>query len=163
MVKQLKPGTPFVTLDDTTRQLSGIELMICDQAGGIGMAGILGGKRTSVYPGTKNIFLENAYFSPGVSRKAAKQHAITTDASFRYERGTDPNLTVYALKRACVLLQEIAQGKMASMLIDLYPEKIEGFRVEVHYKNITRLLGMYIPKAVIKKILSRLDIAISHE
>jgi len=163
MVKQLTPETPFVTLDDTTRHLSGTELMICDQAGGIGMAGILGGKRTSVHPGTKNIFLESAYFSPSVIRKATKQHSITTDASFRYERGTDPNLTVYALKRACLLLQEIAQGKMASILIDLYPKKVASFRVEVHYKKITRLLGMYIPKAVIKNILSRLDIAISHE
>jgi phenylalanyl-tRNA synthetase beta chain len=163
MVKQLEPETSFVTLHGTTRQLRGTELMICDQAGGIGMAGILGGKRTSVHPGTKNIFLESAYFSPGVIRKAAKQHAITTDASFRYERGADPNLTVYALKRACLLLQEIAQGKTASMLIDLYPKKIEGFRVEVRYKNITRLLGMYIPKAAIKKILSRLDITISHD
>ncbi len=163
IVKQLKPETPFVTLDGTTRQLSGTELMICDQAGGIGMAGIWGGKRASVHPGTKNIFLESAYFDPGVIRKAAKQHAITTDASFRYERGTDPNLTVYALKRACLLLQKIAQGKIASLLIDLYPEKIESFRVEVHYKNITRLLGMSMSKAVVKKILSRLDIAISHE
>jgi phenylalanyl-tRNA synthetase beta chain len=136
--------------------------MICDQAGGIGMAGILGDKRTSVHSGTKNIFLESAYFDPSVIRKAAKQHAITTDASFRYERGTDPHLTVYALKRACLLLQKIAQGKIASPLIDLYPEKAENFRVEVHYKNITRLLGMSIPKAVVKNILSRLDIAISH-
>ena len=163
IVKQLKPETPFVTLDGTTRQLSGTELMICDQAGGIGMAGIWGGKRASVHPGTKNIFLESAYFDPSVIRKAAKQHAITTDASFRYERGTDPHLTVYALKRACLLLQKIAQGKIASPLIDLYPEKVENFRVEVHYKNITRLLGMSIPKAVVKNILSRLDIAISHE
>lgn len=163
MVKQLKPGTPFVTLDDTTRQLNGTELMICDQAGGIGMAGILGDKRTSVHSGTKNIFLESAYFDPSVIRKAAKQHAITTDASFRYERGTDPHLTVYALKRACLLLQKIARGKIASPLIDLYPEKVENFRVEVHYKNITRLLGMSIPKEVVKNILSRLDIAVSHE
>jgi phenylalanyl-tRNA synthetase beta chain len=163
IVKTLKLRTPFVTLDDTTRQLSGTELMICDQVGGIGMAGIIGGKHTSVHPGTTNIFLESAHFSPGVIRQAAKQHAITTDASFRYERGTDPNLTVYALQRACLLLQEIAQGKVASTLIDLYPKKIEDVRVGVHYKNITRLLGTYIPKAAIKKILGRLDIAITHD
>jgi phenylalanyl-tRNA synthetase beta chain len=163
MVKQLKPDTPFVTLDGITRKLSGTELMVCDQEGGIGMAGILGGKRTSIHPGTQNIFLESAYFAPGVIRKAAKQHAITTDASFRYERGTDPNLTVHALKRACLLLQEIAQGEISSTLIDLYPEKIQDFRVKVHYKNITRLLGLYIPKEAIKQILRRLDIAISHE
>ena len=162
-IKRLQSGTTFVTLDGKTRKLSGVELMICDQAGGISMAGILGGKRTSVHPGTQNIFLESAYFEPGVIRKAAKQHTIATDASFRYERGTDPNLTVYALKRACLLLQEIAQGEIASTLIDLYPEKIENFSVKVRYRNITRLLGQHIPKAVIKKILNRLDIATSQE
>jgi len=127
------------------------------------MAGILGGQRTSIHADTQNIFLESAYFPSGVIRKAAKQHAINTDASFRYERGTDPNLTVYALKRACLLIQEISQGEIASTLIDLYPENIEAVRIDVHYKNITRLLGQTIPKAAIKKILSRLDIGISHE
>ena len=162
-VKHLKPETPFVTLDGKTRKLSGAELMVCDQAGGINMAGILGGKHISIHPGTQNIFLESAYFAPGIIRKAARQHAIKTDTSFRYERGTDPNITVYALKRACLLLQEIARGEVASTLIDLYPEKVEDFRVKVHYKNITRLLGLHIPRAAIKKILSGLDIAISHE
>ena len=162
-VKQLEPETPFVTLDSKTRKLSGVELMVCDQAGGIGMAGILGGKRTRIHSGTQNIFLESAYFAPGVIRQAARQHAIQTGTSFRYERGTDPNITVYALKRACLLLQEIAQGKIASLLTDLYPEKVEDLRVKVYYKNITRLLGLHIPEAVIKKILSKLDIAISHE
>lgn len=163
MVKQLKQDTALVTLDDTTRKLSGTELMICDQAGGMGIAGILGGKRTSIHADTQNIFLESAYFTPGIIRRAAKQHSIKTDASFRYERGTDPNLTVYALKRACLLIQEIAQGEITSALIDLYPEKIEAVRVKVHYKNITKLLGQAIPKPAIQKILSRLDIAISHE
>lgn len=162
-VKQLDPETPFVTLDSKTRKLSGVELMVCDQAGGIGMAGILGGKRTSIHSGTQNIFLESAYFAPSVIRQAARQHAIQTGTSFRYERGTDPNITVYALKRACLLLQEIAQGNIASLLTDLYPEKVEDLRVKVYYKNITRLLGLHIPEAVIKKILSRLDVAISHE
>ena len=101
IVKKIKPGTPFITLDGTTRTLNGTELMICDQAGGISMAGILGGKRTRIDPDTQNIFLESAYFAPSLIRKAAKQHAVQTDASFRYERGTDPKLTVYALKRAC--------------------------------------------------------------
>ena len=163
MVKQLKQGTAFVTLDDSIRKLHGTELMICDQAGGMGMAGILGGKRTSIHADTHNIFLESAYFTPGIIRRAAKQHAIKTDASFRYERGTDPNLTVYALKRACLLIQELAQGAIASALIDLYPEKIEAVKIKVHYKNITRLLGQAIPEVAIKKILRRLDIAISHE
>jgi phenylalanyl-tRNA synthetase beta chain len=162
-VKQLEPETPFITPDGKTIKLSGAELMVCDEAGGIGMAGILGGKRTSVHPDTQNIFLESAYFSPGVIRKAAKQHAIKTETSFHYERGTDPNITVYALKRACLLLQEIGQGTVVAPLIDLYPEKIEDLKVKVCYKNITRLLGLHIPKAVINKILSGLGIAISHE
>lgn len=163
MVKQCDPQTSFITLDEITKNLSGTELMICDQEGGISMAGIVGSKRTSIHPGTQNIFLESAYFSPSMIRKSAKQHAIATDTSFRCERGTDPNLTVYALQRACLLLQEITQGKISSTLIDLYPQKIEHFKVKVHYRNIKRLLGLYIPKAVIKDILSRLEIAISHE
>ena len=163
IIKQLKQGTTFVTLDNAARKLHGTELMICDQIGGIGMAGILGGQRTSIHADTQNIFLESAYFSPSIVRKISKQHAIKTDASFRYERGTDPNLTVYALKRACLLIQEIAQGKIASALIDLYPEKIEAIRIAVRYKNITRVLGQTIPQAAIKKILSRLDIGMSHE
>src|SRR3569623_2061045 len=163
MVKTLAPGTDFFALDDKTRKLNGVEVMICDQVGSMGMAGILGGQRTSIYTGTQNIFLESAYFAPEIIRKAAKQHAIKTDSSFRYERGTDPNITVYALKRACLLIQEIAHGQTASKLIDLYPQKIEDRDVKVHYKNITRLLGLNIPKAVIKRILHRLDIIISQE
>ncbi|MCU0317950.1 MAG: phenylalanine--tRNA ligase subunit beta [Amoebophilaceae bacterium] len=163
VVKKLNPGTSFVMLDNTTRQLFGEELMICDQLGSMSMAGIVGGKRASIHPDTQNIFLESAYFAPDIIRKSAKKHAITTDSSFRYERGTDPNLTVYALKRACFLLQEIAQGEIASTLIDLYPEKIEHYSVTVYYKNITQLLGIDISKAVIKKILSGLGIAMIHE
>ncbi|MEL6358790.1 MAG: phenylalanine--tRNA ligase subunit beta, partial [Bacteroidota bacterium] len=163
IVGHLQPDTSFVTLDGTTRKLSGKELMICDQGGGIGMAGILGGQYTGVCAKTQNIFLESAYFLPGIIRKAAKQHALKTDASFRYERGTDPNLTVYALQRACLLIQEIAQGKIASQLIDLYPEKIEAFRVKVYYADITRLLGQDIARATIDRILNRLDIAISQK
>ncbi len=163
IVKQIEAGASFTALDGTTRKLSGAELMVCDQRGGIGMAGILGGERARVHAGTKNIFLESAYFAPSAIRTAAKQHAITTDASFRYERGTDPNLTVYALERACLLLQEIAHGKVASKLIDHYPHKIKKRKITVRYKNITQLLGLPIPKETIKNILTRLEIAISHE
>ncbi len=163
VVKKLNPGTSFVTLDNTTRQLCGEELMVCDQSGGMSMAGIIDGEHASIRPDTQNIFLQSAYFTPDIIRKSAKKHAITTDSSFRYERGTDPHLTVYALKRACSLLQEIAQGEIASALIDLYPEKIAYYSVKVHYQNITQLLGLDIPKTVIRKILSGLDITIIHE
>ncbi|MEM9416744.1 MAG: phenylalanine--tRNA ligase subunit beta [Bacteroidota bacterium] len=162
-VGQLKPDTSLVTLDGITRKLDGTELMIADQAGGLGMAGILGGQHAGIHADTQNIFLESAYFSPGIIRKAAKQHALKTDASFRYERGTDPDRTVYALQRACLLIQEIAQGKIASELIDHYPEKIEPTRVKVHYKHIKRLLGQTIPKETIHQILKQLEITISQE
>lgn len=162
-VKQLEPGALFVTLDGVSRKLSGAELMICDATGGMCMAGILGGQRTGIQPNTQNVFLESAYFAPGVIRKAAKQHALKTDASFRYERGADPNLTVYALQRAYALIQEVAQGKQASPLIDLYPKKIAPFEVKVYYKNIVRLLGVSIPQADIKRILDRLEIMMSDE
>lgn len=163
MIKQCDPQTSFVTLDERTKNLSGTELMICDQKGSISMAGIIDSKRTSIHANTQNIFLASAYFLPSVIRKSTKQHAITTDTSFLCERGTDPNLTVYALQRACLLLQGMTQGAIASTLIDRYPQKIEHFKVKVHYRNIKRLLGLYIPKAVIKDILSRLEIVISHE
>lgn len=163
VVQSLDPGTTFTTLDDKKRKLNGEELMVCDQVGGISMAGILGGQRTSVCTSTQNIFLESAYFAPTTIRKTAKQHAIRTDSAFRYERGTDPNMTVYALKRACLLIQETAHGKPASALIDLYPHKIADRSVMVYYENITRLLGIHIPKATIKAILQRLDIATQQE
>ena len=163
MVKTLEKGTTLVTLDATPRKLTGTELMICDQAGGIAMAGILGGQRTSVHKDTQHIFLESAYFAPGVIRSAAKHHALKTDASFRYERGTDPDLTVYALKRACLLIQEVAQGAIASALIDLYPQKIAATQIEVRHEHITKLLGQAIPPATVKQILNRLDITISQE
>jgi len=162
-VRSLAPGASLVTLDGVTRKLSGVELMICDAAGGMCMAGILGGQRTGIQPNTQNVFLESAYFAPSIIRKAAKQHALKTDASFRYERGTDPNLTVYALQRAYALIQEVAQGKQAAPLIDLYPEKIAPCEIKVYYKNIARLLGVSIPQAEIKRILERLEIAVSHE
>lgn len=162
-VQTLEKGTPFTTLEGNVIHLDGTELMVCDQAGGICLAGIIGGQRASIHPDTQHIFLESAYFTPDVIRKAAKQQAITTQTSFRYERGTDPNLTVYALKRACMLLQEIAQGQPASSLMDHYPQPIENFNVKVTYQHITKLLGFRIPKTTIRIILNKLGINIQHE
>ncbi|MCG8340646.1 MAG: phenylalanine--tRNA ligase subunit beta [Cytophagales bacterium] len=162
-VKALPQDSSFVTLDNKTRKLRGEELMICDEAGGLCIAGVLGGKRASVNKATQNIFLESAYFSPKSITRTTKQHTIKTDASFRYERGTDPNLTVYTLKRACLLIKEIAHGKVASEIIDIYPEKIKDVSIKVSYRNIDRLIGKAIPKSAIKAILNRLAITISHE
>ena len=162
-IQQLQSREEIVTLDDQQRKLNGEELVICDQRGPLCIAGILGGKRGSIHADTENIFIESAYFAPGVVRKTAKHHGLKTDASFRYERGTDPHLTVYALKRACLLIQEIAGGTVASEIIDIYPEEIKPCEIEVRYDNMMRLIGVSIPIAVIQAILRRLDIAITQE
>lgn len=162
-VQVLEQGTSFVTLDGVERKLKGTELMVSDQVSGISMAGVLGGQRTSIHADTRNIFLESAYFCPGIIRKAAKQHALQTDASFRHERGINPDFVLYALKRACLLIQEIAQGEVASNFIDLYPQKIEPASVKIRYKYIKRLLGQVIPQETIQQILNKLEIVIESE
>ncbi|MEL6153116.1 MAG: phenylalanine--tRNA ligase subunit beta, partial [Bacteroidota bacterium] len=132
-VQQLQPGTEIVTLDGQQCTLNGEELVIGDQAGPLCLAGILGGERGSIQSETKNIFIESAYFKPSVIRKAAKYHGLKTDAAFRYERGVDPHQAVYALKRACLLIQEVAGGTIASQLVDIYPQEIPPYEVTVLY------------------------------
>ncbi|MEL6412907.1 MAG: phenylalanine--tRNA ligase subunit beta, partial [Bacteroidota bacterium] len=162
-VQQLQPGTEIVTLDGQQRTLNGEELVIGDQAGPLCLAGILGGERGSIQSETKNIFIESAYFKPSVIRKAAKYHGLKTDAAFRYERGVDPHQTVYALKRACLLIQEVAGGTIASQLVDIYPQEIPPHEVTVRYDAITRLVGLPIPTPTIHQILHRLDIGTSQQ
>lgn len=163
IVKKLPKGTPFVTLDEKERKLSGEELMICDSEGGICIAGIFGGKGSGVSDQTTTIFLESAYFSPDVIRKGSQYHGLKTDASFRFERGTDPNMPVYALNKAVSLLQEIAGGKVASEIIDLYPNPVQDFEVEVAYARINRLIGKAIDPKEVKTILESLDIRVVNE
>lgn len=163
IVGKLPKGTPFVTLDDKERKLSGEELMICDPNGGLCIGGIFGGKGSGVSDSTKTIFLESAYFSPDVIRKGSQFHGLKTDASFRFERGTDPNMPVYALKQAVKLLQEIAGGKVCSELIDLYPEPVQDFVIEVSYGHINRLIGKKIDPSEVKTILESLDIRVENE
>ncbi|GMQ26952.1 phenylalanine--tRNA ligase subunit beta [Algoriphagus sp. oki45] len=163
IVKKLTKGAPFVTLDEKERKLSGEELMICDADGGMCIAGIFGGKGSGVSDQTTAIFLESAYFSPDVIRKGSQYHGLKTDASFRFERGTDPNMPVYALKRAAALLQEIAGGKVASEIIDLYPNPVQDFEVEVAYARINRLIGKVIDPKEAKSILESLDIRVENE
>lgn len=122
-VKTVKSGTKFISLDGVERILDEEDLMICDAEKPMCIAGVFGGKDSGVSDGTTSIFLESAYFSPVAVRKTAKRHGLNTDASFRFERGIDPNITEYALKRATLLILEIAGGKVSSDIIDAYPKK----------------------------------------
>lgn len=159
VVKTLPANTPFTTLDGKERKLSATDLMICDAEGGLCIAGVLGGLHSGISDHTQNIFLESAYFSRSSIRRTGIFHQIKTDASFRFERGTDPNLTVYALKRAALLIKEIG-GKISSDIIDIYPQKIEPEKIEVPWEYINRLIGKTIPREEILSILKRLDFEI---
>ena len=163
IVKKVAEGTPFVTLDGVERKLSAEDLMICDAEKPVTIAGVYGGKNSGVSAETKNIFLESAYFNAVSVRKTAKRHGLKTDASFRYERGTDPEMTVTALKYAALLIQELAGGEISSVVSDLYPQPVAPFDVEVSYKNITRLIGAAIPDEEIKAIITSLGIAVVSE
>lgn len=162
-VKTCAEGTPFVTLDGVERKLAAEDLMICDENGPMTIAGVFGGKNSGVSEQTKNIFLESAYFNAVSVRKTAKRHGLKTDASFRYERGTDPEITVYALKRAALLIQEIAGGTISSQVGDLYPVPVQPFDVEVSYSNIQDLIGVQIPGAQIKEIIETLGMQVIAE
>ena len=164
LVKNLAKGTKFTTLDKIERELSSEDIMICDaDSTPLCIAGVFGGLNSGVTENTTSIFLESAYFNPVSVRKTAKRHALNTDASFRFERGIDINMTKYALKRAALLIEEYAGGKMGSDISDFYPEKIEEFQVFLSYENSYRLIGQEIPKETIKNILASLEIKINSE
>ena len=163
VVKTLSEGSRFTTLDEKERTLQGGDLMICNTKSGMCIAGVFGGIESGVKQDTKNIFLESAYFSPEYIRRTAQYHGLKTDASFRYERGTDPNMTVYALKRAIMLMKEVAGGEISSDIVDVFPEPIEDFRVEVSYRHVDRLIGKVIDRSEIKTILNDLDISVTEE
>ncbi|WP_272149036.1 phenylalanine--tRNA ligase subunit beta [Tenacibaculum aiptasiae] len=164
VVKTLEQGTKFTTLDEVERELSSEDIMICDADDNpLCIGGVFGGIKSGVTEHTTTIFLESAYFNPVSVRKTAKRHALNTDASFRFERGIDINLTKYALKRAALLIEEYAGGKMSSDVLDFYPEKIEDFQVFLSYENAYRLIGQEIPKETIKNILASLEIKINSE
>jgi len=163
VVKTMPAGTKFTTLDEKERTLSDRDLMICNEKDGMCIAGVFGGIKSGVTEKTTNVFLESAYFSPDYIRKTAQTHQLKTDASFRYERGTDPNMTVYALKYAALLIKEITGGQISSEITDIYPEPVSAFEVPVTYKNINRLIGKTLSKDQIKDILISLDIEVSDE
>tara|TARA_R110001592_G_scaffold37439_4_gene124879 strand:+ start:3026 stop:5446 length:2421 start_codon:yes stop_codon:yes gene_type:complete len=162
-VKTLADKTKFTTLDDKERELSADDLMICNDKGGMCIAGVFGGAQSGVSKNTTNIFLESAYFNPVTIRKTAKRHGLNTDASFRYERGGDPNITVYALKRAVNLIKEVAGGNVSSEIIDVYPKPISNFEVELNYVNCEKIIGEFIEPSIIKNILTSLEIEIISE
>lgn len=163
-VKTVPEGTKFTTLDEVERTLSADDIMICDaDENPLCIAGVFGGLKSGVTENTMSIFLESAYFNPVSVRKTAKRHSLNTDASFRFERGIDINMTKYALKRAALLIEEYAGGKMASDISDFYPIKMEDFQVFLSYENAYRLIGQEIPKEKIKNILASLEIKINSE
>jgi len=164
VVRNLPTGTIFLGLDGVERELHEDDIMICDgENNPMCIGGVFGGLKSGVTESTKTIFLEAAYFDPISVRKTAKRHALNTDASFRFERGINPNAVVYALKRAAIWIAQIANGKIVSEVTDLYPNKIEDFQVNFSYEKAFRLIGEEIPTDTIKDILASLDIRINHQ
>ncbi|WP_299441850.1 phenylalanine--tRNA ligase subunit beta [uncultured Aquimarina sp.] len=161
-VKTLQAGTKFTTLDEVERELHEEDLMICDAKKPLCIAGVFGGINSGVTEKTTSIFLESAYFNPVSVRKTAKRHGLNTDASFRFERGIDPNITEYALKRASLLIQELAGGDITSDIVDLYPKKTEDFQVFLSFENTAKLIGEELPQETIKDILSSLEIKVNN-
>ncbi len=162
VVKTLSEGTKFTTLDEVERELSAEDIMICDaEENPLCIGGVFGGLKSGVTENTTTVFLESAYFNPVAVRKTAKRHGLNTDASFRFERGIDINQTKYALKRAALLIEEYAGGKMSSDIMDFYPEKVNDFEVFLSFENVYKLIGQAIPKETIKNILASLEIKIN--
>lgn len=161
-VKTLKAGTKFTTLDEVERELHEEDLMICDVEKPLAFAGIFGGLGSGVSKNTTRLFLESAYFNPISIRKSAKRHGLNTDASFRYERGIDPNITEYALKRAALLIMELAGGEITSDLDDLYFRKIEDFQVFLTFEKVNKLIGQNLAQETIKSILASLEIRVNN-
>ncbi len=163
IVKTLTDKSKFTTLDDNERELSDRDLMICNENEGMCIAGVFGGSKSGVKESTTKVFLESAYFHPVWVRKTAKRHALNTDASFRFERGVDVNMCIFALKRAALLIKEIAGGTISSDIVDIYPSPIEDFKVNIKWANIDRLIGKEIGKEKITKIVQSLDMKIVSE
>ncbi len=162
-VQKVTKATPFVTLDGVERKLSENDLMICDAEKPMCIAGVFGGLNSGVSETTKTIFLESACFEPVHVRKTSKFHTLKTDSSFRFERGTDPEITVFALQRAAKLLQEVAGGEVASKMVDIYPVKVEQKEIAFAFSTCDSLIGKSIEHNTIKKIIRALGISIASE
>ncbi|MBP9979192.1 MAG: phenylalanine--tRNA ligase subunit beta [Bacteroidales bacterium] len=157
IVRRAKDGERFTTLDGVERELTADDLMICDAEKPMTLAGIFGGAESGITSSTKRVFLESAYFNPVSIRKSSKRHQIKTDASFRYERGADPEMVPYAIKRAAILFQELAGATVAGDIIDIYPEKIDRAVVEIDFERVERLIGKRIGRESILNILEYLE------
>lgn len=163
IVKTLPEGTKFTTLDDVERTLTDKDLMICNDKEGMCIGGVFGGIKSGVTEKTTDVFLESAYFNPTWIRKTARRYGLNTDSSFRFERGVNPNDSVYVLKRAALLIQEVAGGTFVGEIQDVYPQEIKRPIVELSYQKINTLIGKEIPKDVVKSILDSLEVEIINE
>ena len=163
IVKKLSKGTKFITLDEAERELTEKDLMICNVEEGMCIAGVFGGLDSGISDKTTALFLESANFNMSSIRKTSKYHGLQTDSSFRFERGADPNITVYALKRAAILIKEIAGGNVSSDIIDIYPKPIDNALINVSLNNINNLIGKNIDKTIVVTILESLGIKIINE
>ena len=163
VVKTMAEGTPFVTLDGVEHRLSNRDLAICNEEEPMCIAGVFGGKGSGTYDTTKHVVLESAYFHPTWIRKSARRHGLSTDSSFRFERGIDPNGTIYALKQAAILCKQLAGGKISMEVKDVYPEPLPDFEVELKYDYVHQLIGKVIPAEVVKSIVTSLEMKIEHE
>ena len=163
VVKTMPDGTPFQTLDGVEHKLSDRDLAICNEEEPMCIAGVFGGKGSGTYETTKNVVLESAYFHPTWIRKSARRHGLSTDASFRFERGVDPNGTIYALQQAAILCQELAGGKVSMDICDVYPEPMKNAVVELNFQYVHNLVGKDIPVDTIKAICESLEMKVLNE
>ena len=163
VVRTLEEGTPFVTLDGVEHKLSNRDLAICNAEEPMCIAGVFGGKGSGTYETTRDVVLESAYFHPTWIRKSARRHGLSTDSSYRFERGVDPNGVIYALKQAAILCRELAGGKISMQVNDVYPEPINDFNVSLEYDYVNRLIGKEIGIETIKNIVGWLDMKIVGE
>lgn len=163
IVKTMPESYPFVTLDGVEHKLSNRDLAICNADEPMCIAGVFGGKGSGTYDTTRNVVLESAYFHPAWIRKSARRHGLSTDASFRFERGVDPNGTIYALKQAAILCKELAGGKISMEIKDVYPEPILDFKVSLKYDYVNNLIGKVISADTVKSIVTSLEMKIDEE
>ncbi len=163
IVKTMPEGTPFVTLDGVEHKLGTHDLAICNTEEAMCIAGVFGGKGSGTYETTKNVVLESAYFHPTWIRKSARRHGLSTDASFRFERGIDPNGVIYALKQAAIMCKELAGGKVSMEIKDVYPEPMSDFKVSLNYNYVNSLIGKDLSAEMIKDIVTSLDMKIEKE
>ncbi len=163
VVKTMPSGTPFVTLDGVEHKLDERDLAICNAEAPMCIAGVFGGKGSGTYETTRDVLLESAYFNPTWIRKSARRHGLSTDASFRFERGIDPNGVIYALKQAAMMCKDLAGGEIAMEIKDVYPNPIKDFVVELSYEYAYNLMGKNIGKETVKRIVTALEMQILEE